>query len=186
MWVRIMGFDLDHFIADAETALARDKRPGAVRPVLARALADGPRLIAAVGAPVRAGVTTLYRSDHLTILNFVWGPRMQLLPHNHRMWALIGIYTGREDNVFWRKRGDDPTTRIEAAGAQSLSAGEIATLGPDIIHSVINPIPRFTGAIHIYGGDFFAPGRSQWDADSLCEEPYDVAMVMKLFEESNG
>lgn len=185
-----MGFDLDHFIADAGTAVARDNRPGAVRPLLAQALADGSGLIAALGAPVRAGVTTLYRSDHLTILNFVWGPRMQLLPHNHRLWALIGIYTGREDNIFWRRRPDGadskPDTRIEAAGAQSLSTGEIATLGPDIIHSVINPIPRLTGAVHIYGGDFFAPGRSQWDADSLCEEPYDVAMVMRLFEESNG
>jgi hypothetical protein len=35
-------------------------------------------------------------------LNVVWGPRMTIMPHNHRMWTVIGIYTGREDNIFWR------------------------------------------------------------------------------------
>jgi len=30
-------------------------------------------------------------------------------------------------------------------------------LGTDIIHSVINPINKLTGAIHIYGGDFLSP-----------------------------
>ena len=36
-------------------------------------------------------------------------------------------------------------------------------LGSDIIHSVINPIDKLTGAIHIYGGDFFAAERSEWE-----------------------
>jgi predicted metal-dependent enzyme (double-stranded beta helix superfamily) len=27
---------------------------------------------------------------------------MTLLPHNHRMWAVIGIYTGGENHIFWR------------------------------------------------------------------------------------
>ena len=25
------------------------------------------------------------------------------MPHNHEMWAVIGVYTGREDNIFWRR-----------------------------------------------------------------------------------
>ena len=41
--------------------------------------------------------------------------------HNHNMWAVIGIYTGREDNIFWRKLKDGK--HIEAAGAKSLMAG---------------------------------------------------------------
>ena len=27
---------------------------------------------------------------------------MTIMPHNHQMWAVIGVYTGREDNIFWR------------------------------------------------------------------------------------
>jgi predicted metal-dependent enzyme (double-stranded beta helix superfamily) len=43
------------------------------------------------------------------------------LPLNHGMWAVIGIYTGREDNIFWRRPADVPGGRIEAAGARALS-----------------------------------------------------------------
>jgi len=67
------------------------------------------------------------------------------LPHNHKMWAVIGIYTGREDDIFWR-RPVLPTGRIEAAGARALSEREAVPLGPEIIHSVVNPIKRLTGA----------------------------------------
>jgi hypothetical protein len=32
---------------------------------------------------------------------------------------------------------------------------------------VTNPIPRLTGAIHVYAGDFFAAERSEWDPETL-------------------
>ena len=110
------------------------------------------------------------------------------MPHDHRMWAVIGIYTGREDNIFWRRVGaeDGNGGRVEAAGARALSARDCAVLGRDIIHSVTNPIPRLTGAIHVYAGDFFAAERSEWDPETLAEHPYDVAHTMRLFEESNA
>ena len=41
----------------------------------------------------------------------------------------------------------------------------------------------FTGAIHIYGGDFFGAERSEWDPETLEEGRYDVAKTMRLFEE---
>jgi predicted metal-dependent enzyme (double-stranded beta helix superfamily) len=107
------------------------------------------------------------------------------LPHDHRLWAVIGIYTGREDNIFWRRSAGNPDGRIEAAGARALSEREAVPLGPDIIHSVINPVSRLTGAIHVYGGDFFAVSHSQWDPERLLEEPYDVERLLALFEASN-
>jgi hypothetical protein len=58
-------------------------------------------------------------------------------------------------------------------------------LGPDIIHSVINPVRRLTGAIHVYGGDFFVATHSRWDPERLLEEPYDGKRLLALFEESN-
>jgi len=125
------------------------------------------------------------RSAELTILNVVWGPRMSQLPHNHKMWAVIGIYTGREDNIFWRRVAGDGDGRIEAAGAKALGDGDAVPLGHDIIHSVLNPIKRLTGAIHVYGGDFFALPRSEWDPERLVERPFDVDKALALFEESN-
>ena len=60
------------------------------------------------------------------------------------------------------------------------------SLGADAIHSVDNPMQRFTGAIHVYGGDFVNQPRSQWDPDTLAEQPYDHAQVRRLFAEATA
>ncbi len=173
-------FDQDRFIAECEAAAAEGQP--AVREVVARAVAEPDAVLARLGEPRRAGIYPLYRSKTVTILNLVWGPSMSIMPHDHRMWAVIGIYTGREDNIFWRRR---PDGRVEAAGARSCSVRDCLPLGPEIVHSVLNPIPRLTGAIHVYGGDFFKQERSEWDAEALTERPYDTEKARRLFEESN-
>jgi predicted metal-dependent enzyme (double-stranded beta helix superfamily) len=157
-----------------------------VREIVARAVSEPAAVIAGLGAPARAEVKTLYNSPELTILNVIWGPRMTIMPHNHLMWAVIGIYTGREDNIFWRRLPDEDSGRIEAAGAKSLGEREVEPLGRDIIHTVTNPLPRFTGAIHVYGGDFFAASRSEWDPETLLEQRFDMEKNLRLFEQANA
>jgi predicted metal-dependent enzyme (double-stranded beta helix superfamily) len=179
-------FELERFIADCRAARAADKTHKAVREVVARAVAEPPSVLKGLGEPKRAEVQKLYHSPELTILNVVWAPHMTIYPHNHRMWAVIGIYTGREDNIFWRRVPSAPRGRVEAAGAQALSERDAAPLGPEIIHSVTNPIPRLTGAIHVYGGDFFGAERSEWDPGTLSEGRYDAAKAMRYFEEANA
>src|SRR4051794_37682706 len=152
-------FDLDRFIEDCRDAVRQDQSHKAAREVLARANSEPAAILAALGAPTRAGVTPLYKSDNVTIVNVVWGRRMTIMPHDHRMWAVIGVYTGREDNIFWRCVPDAPGGLIEAAGAKSLGAGGAEPLGRDVIHSVTNPLDRLTAAIHVYGGDFYGGGR---------------------------
>ena len=178
-------FDLDHFIEDCRDAVRADPSHRAAREVLARANSEPEAILAALGEPTQAGVTPLYKSDNLTIINVVWGRRMTIMPHDHRMWAVIGVYTGREDNIYWRRLPAESGREIEAAGARSLCRGDCAPMGPDIIHSVNNPIARLTGAIHVYGGDFLSQERSEWDPESLHERPYDVAKARQLFENSN-
>ena len=178
-------FDLDRFIADCREAIREDPTPKAAREVVARAVRDPAGVLAGLGEPQRAAVTPLYRSPTLTILNVVWAPRMTIMPHNHLMWAVIGVYTGREDNIFWRRLPDETAHRIEAAGAKSLGQYDAEPLGRDIIHSVTNPLLRLTGAIHVYGGDFFAAARSEWDPETLLEGRYDLEKNMRLFEDAN-
>jgi predicted metal-dependent enzyme (double-stranded beta helix superfamily) len=179
-------FDLDRFTADCRAALAEDTSHKAVREVVARAVTDPGAVLRALGEPARGGVHKLHHSDDLTILNVIWPPYMTIMPHNHLMWAVIGIYTGREDNIFWRRRAEGDTSKVEAAGAKALGARDCEPLGANIIHSVTNPIPRLSGAIHVYGGDFFAAERSEWDPETLCEGRYDVAKNMQLFEKANA
>lgn len=154
----------------------------AVQEVLRRAMSDPAAVLAGVGEPTKGGLRALYRSADLTILNIVWAPLMQLLPHDHNMWALIGIYTGREDNIFWQRR----EASIVATGAQAIARGDVIALPRDVIHSVANPIGKLTGAIHIYGGDFFAGGRTEWDPETLAGRPWSIQGAVRQFEESNG
>lgn len=175
-------FDLERFVADCQAAHAADASHRAVREVLVQSLEEPRSILKALGEPVRAQLGTLHRSARLTILNVVWAPRMTIAPHNHHMWAVIGIYTGREDNIFWRRLSDG---RVEAAGAQSLCERDAVPLGRDIIHSVTNPIARLTGAIHIYGGDFFATPRSEWDAETLTERAFDSVRTLQYFDDAN-
>lgn len=178
-------FELDRFIEDCRDAVRHDSSHKAVREVVARAVSDPGAVIRALGEPKRAEIQKLHRAPDLTIINVIWAPRMTIMPHDHRIWAVIGIYSGREDNIFWRRIEDQPG-RIEAAGARALSERDAVPLGRDIIHSVTNPIPRLTGAIHVYGGDFYATERSEWDPGSLCEAPYDVQKTLRIFEEANA
>jgi predicted metal-dependent enzyme (double-stranded beta helix superfamily) len=111
---------------------------------------------------------------------------MMVMPHDHRMWAVIGIYSGREDNIYWR-RVPGVSSRIEASGAQALCERDAVALDDDVIHSVINPIGRLTGAIHIYGGgDFIAQERSEWDAMTLDEHRLDHVRRQRDFAEANA
>ena len=177
--------DIDQLIAECSAA-TRDAAPTkAVRVILARAVSDPAALIQALGEPTQGGIQRLHVSAELTVLNVIWAPRMTLMPHNHNMWATIGVYGGREDNIFWRRLPDDAKGRVEAAGAKSLGPKDVRPLGEDIIHSVTNPTAKLTGAIHVYGGDFFAKERSEWDPESLEEQPYDIEKNVRYFEEAN-
>ena len=180
-----MKFDLEQFIADCAAATS-DKAPTkAVREIVARAVSNPAGLLQSLGEPKRGEIQRLHVSDELTVLNVIWAPRMTLMPHNHNMWATIGVYGGREDNIFWRRLPDDAKGRVEAAGAKSLGRGDVRPLGEEIIHSVTNPTAKLTGAIHVYGGDFFETERSEWDTESLEERPYDIDKNVKYFEEAN-
>lgn len=178
-------FEMERFVEDCKQAVQKADSQKAINEMLSSALSDPSAVMKVVGEPKRAGLNKIYHSDNLTILNLVWGPYMTLKPHNHQMWAVIGIYTGREDNIFWRRVKDDTSGRVEAAGAKALSTRDCAPLGKDIIHSVTNPIPRLTGAIHVYGGDFFNEPRSEWNPESLNEQTFDVEKTARLFETSN-
>jgi predicted metal-dependent enzyme (double-stranded beta helix superfamily) len=100
------------------------------------------------------------------------------------MWAAIAIYTGREENMFFRRDPED-RTRIIATNDRTLDPGQVVVLGDDAIHSVHNPLDRLTGAIHVYGGDFVREPRSQWGPGEPVEQPYDLDFVMQTFADAN-
>ena len=174
-------FDVERFIADCRAARQESSPEQAIKEVVERAMSRRAEAEEALGTPQRGEVATLHRSPDLTILKAIWAPGICFYPHDHRMWTVIGLYGGREDNIFYRRAARG----LEQAGGKQLEIGETTVLGNAIIHAVTNPLRQFTGAIHVYGGDLFAMPRSEWDPETLEERPYDLENAKRVFAEAN-
>jgi predicted metal-dependent enzyme (double-stranded beta helix superfamily) len=173
-------FDRDEFIEDCRAANASGEPRRAIKEVLAEAVREPSAVIDAL-QPSEGGFALLYGASDLTVLHVVWAPRMRIYPHDHRMWAAIGIYAGQEDNEFFRRTG----TTLVPSGGKQLTTGDVAVLGDDTVHAVTNPRDRLTGAIHVYGGDFVHQPRSQWGPGPVEEAPYDIDQALEQFTAAN-
>lgn len=176
-----MALDLDGLLDRCQAAVREHTPQLAVRDVLDELVAAPQAFAAALGPVELGGIRTLHHAPDLTVLHVAWAPGMALDPHEHRMWAAIGMYGGQEDNAFYRRT----PTGIEASGGRELPAGEVLVLGDDAIHSVSNSRRELALAVHVYGGDFYAQERSEWDMATFEERPRDLERTGRLFAEAN-
>jgi predicted metal-dependent enzyme (double-stranded beta helix superfamily) len=176
-------FDVDELVADCRTALGEGEPRRAVREVLDRVL-SAPDELAETLDPQEGGLNLLHNAPDLTVIHVVWAPGMVLYPHDHRMWAVIGIYAGIEDNAFFRRPSPEARTLVESGG-KHLDVGDTVILGDDVIHSVANPARKLTGAIHVYGGDFVNQPRSQWGTEPYEEAEWSMEDARKQFADAN-
>lgn len=176
-------FTVEEFVESCRSALDEHTPELAIKEIVASSISEPRQLESALGTPSGPGMATLYRSPKLTILNIIWPPGIALYPHDHNLWAVIGLYGGQEDNTFYTRNpaGDG----LMRTGTRLLESKETVLLAQDAIHAVQNPSPVYTGAIHVYGGDFFNEPRSQWASDSSTEEPYNVEEVQRVFKLAN-
>ena len=179
-------FDVARFVTECKTAIASDGGREVVREILLAAISNPAGIVAALGEPKRAGVQVLHQSPTLTIMHVAWPPSFTQTPHNHLHWAEIGVYSGREDNIFWRRCPPDAKWPIESIGAMSLCAGSCRSLDHDVIHSVTNPLDKVTAGLHVYGGDLSIAPRSAWDGETLVEAPLDFARSDRAIEAYNA
>jgi hypothetical protein len=70
------------------------------------------------------------------------------------------------------------------AAIRELTARAVAE--PSEIERVLGMPRAGTGAIHVYGGDFFAIPRSAWCPDTGVERPFDVEHARRVFAEANA
>jgi predicted metal-dependent enzyme (double-stranded beta helix superfamily) len=173
---------VEDIVARCRSALAEHTPVLAVGDVLGEVVARPSELERALGPVGRGGITTLHRAPDLTVLQVAWTPGIALYPHEHRMWAAIGMYGGQEDNAFYRRIPGG----LEPAGGRELPEGEVLLLGDDAVHSVANSGRDFAVALHVYGGDFFATARSEWDFETFEERPRDLERTQRLFDEANA
>ncbi len=174
-------FDKDAFVAACLAAVRGDGRAQpVVRDLVERAVADPRAIEAEVRDRTVSPMTTIWhRSDELTVLHIVWPPQVDLFAHDHNMWAVIGIYGGREDNSFYRRL---PDGRIEPNAGRTLLEKDVVALGPDVVHSVANPTRQWTAALHVYGGDFYSTPRTMWDRHTFAPSPLDTDYIKEQLE----
>jgi predicted metal-dependent enzyme (double-stranded beta helix superfamily) len=171
--------DIEQFVAECRSSLAEPEPRLAVADLLERTVDTTSAVEQALPAR-RAELTTLHHSPDLTVLKVVWAPGMSIWPHDHQMWAAIGIYAGQEDNTFFRRVDGS----LEPRRTRELSTSQVVLLGDDAIHAVHNPLGTCTGAIHVYGGDFFNRDMTQWDPETLEPRP-EAKPPTAFFEEAN-
>ena len=174
-------FSTDEFIADCRDALQTSSPEHAIQQIARRAVSNGAAVARALGAPSRPGMFPLYQSHELTILNIVWAPGMSIHPHDHRMWAVIAVYEGQEENTFYERTA----AGLLRTSSTSVFTGDAVVLDGNVIHAVTNPLRRFTAALQIYGGDFFKAARSEFDPATLAERPFDIERAKAAFVDAN-
>lgn len=174
-------FDLDELLADLVASNGEPDPRGAAKEALARTL-SAPAAVCDTLAPEVGGITLLHHAPDLTVINVAWAPGMRLMPHDHRMWAVIGIYGGTEENQFFRRGGGDG---LVETNNRRLDTGDVCMLGTETVHAVANPTGRLTGAVHVYGGDFVNQPRSQWGPGDLVERPFDLDTANRQFHDAN-
>jgi predicted metal-dependent enzyme (double-stranded beta helix superfamily) len=154
-------FDVDEFVAACQRA-ARDADPvGAVREVVSAAVRAGSAIDDVLGRQVSLDPDTLFRSEDLTVQRILWPGGSASPPHDHRMWAVVGVYAGRELNTVYERQGHTVVEKRKVPVEQ----GEVFELGADAVHSVVNPDRRWTAGLHVYGGDLIGVERSAWLPD---------------------
>ena len=160
-------YSLDDLLDELRQA-ARDGDLAAVADVVRDAIGEMP-FVPQVGSS-----QLLHSEPGLTVLHTVVNPGFVSPPHDHRTWAVIGIYDGQEDNTFYRLI--DGSRRVEQAGSRNLRKGEVLTLETEAIHKIANPLNNKLIALHVYGKNIFEIERSAWDPATGSEHPFKLAL----------
>jgi hypothetical protein len=168
-------FDVEAFVAQCQHAASQPDPSTAVRAVVAAAITDGPSIDAALGGNGYGLRETWFVSPALTVQRIGWPPGIRTGPHEHRMWAVVGVYVGTELNRLFHRTSDG---LIEHSVCH-VGQGEVLVLDDTAIHSVANPCRGRTVGLHVYGGDIVTTGRSEWDPNGN-EVPFGTGGAAQL------
>ena len=166
-------FNLETFIEDCRRLVREPHAPRVALERMREAMAE-PDAVARAMPALAAGsgvlAAPLYRSAELTVRPVTLRPGLLSIPHDHGMWAVIGICQGEEANTFYRREGEG----LAESNHRIIHTGEAILLGEDVIHAIENPLGTPTIGLHVYGGDLLAAPRSMWDPHEGREHAYDV------------
>ena len=142
-----MSYDLDQFVADCRSSLARDPGPKgreAVRVALERLLSNKEFVEEYCGANVPRGLKVLYEDSKLgfQVLAHINDKARVSPPHDHgASWAIYGQATHYTDMIEWEREDDGSSgkARLKPAKKYRLMPGHAGIYQDGKIHSIDYP-----------------------------------------------
>jgi predicted metal-dependent enzyme (double-stranded beta helix superfamily) len=180
-------FDLQRFVEECQSALDDPKPAQRIEALVREAISD-PNAVrdafAKAESAERLGpITFAYRDTSLSVADVTTPPGLRSPAHNHKMWAVIGVYDGQEHNRFYRYEDGE----LQEKGERLLKEGDVAVLGPEAVHAIANPLPAVSSAIHVYGGDLVERSdRSMWNPHTEEREDYDITRLIAYVSEMSA
>lgn len=92
--------------------------------------------------------------ERFSVVSFVWGPDQFTPIHDHTVWGMIGMLSGREGSQ--RFTWDELSGRLTPAEVSYLQPGDVEVVSPRVgdIHKVWNDAKdQASISIHVYGGN---------------------------------
>jgi predicted metal-dependent enzyme (double-stranded beta helix superfamily) len=172
-------FDAEAFALACHAAANAAEPISAVQEVVGVAIRDGAAIDAVLGTDIKREHDTFLSSGELTVQRILWPGGSWSPPHDHRMWAVIGVYAGEEVNQLYERVPEG----LQALRTCAVSEREVLSLAADAIHSVENPHRELTAGLHVYGGEILGIDRSAWRPDGR-EVPFseNFSCQMSMFQ----
>ena len=177
-------FDLEKFVRECQSALDDPKPSQRVEALVKKAISD-PNAVKEAFAEAKSverhgPITFAWRDASLSVADVTTPPGLKSPAHNHKMWAVIGVYDGQEHNRFYRYENG----ALHHKGERMLEEGDVAVLGPEAVHAIANPLSANSSAIHVYGGDLVErSNRSMWNPHTDEHEDYDITRLLTYVTE---
>ena len=119
--------------------------------------------------------------DHtLAIFAGAWLSGRGAPPHNHGTWAVVAGVVGAERHTLWTRTDDGSRpghAEIQRQEDRVIGPGDVLTLQPDSIHSVINDTASVSVSFHVYGKHVNHTERSQFDPEQHTEKGFIVKIA---------
>ena len=163
-------FDAEDFVAECLIALREGEPIVALKEIVSRAISTPAALNARFPLPLDPdddGI--LYRSGELTVTSAIFPRGFSTGIHNHTVAAVIGVWTGSEENFLY----EQSVRGVTLTDAIRVEQGQLLTLTSNAIHDVQIRPSSWSGALHVYLGDIVGISRSEWPVAIADAEMFD-------------
>lgn len=166
--------DLADFVDEVEAVLAHNDDEHEITqrlvPAMSTLLGSGYRLPPAYTRPSPERHLNhpvhIASDDRWCLVCVVWAPGQRTPVHGHETWGVVGIYSGAERELRYRKPDPAaPVGPLVPAGEHTWHRGEVTVCctTDDDVHSVVADSDGPTVGLHVYGGNIGTLSRPACD-----------------------